>query len=484
MSELPEYLYGDSLRWNFGFENPNKAAVLFACLLPLCWLAWSASWRIGRLWLRIPAIVFSGLLFLGAGGCLLSTFSRGGLVAGLVAMGYLWFQSFLRLKVVRSEGDGGDEGDEGKGETTSFWQSPSFWFSLLLILLLICGAIWCGLAERASSGVVGDASVTHRLELWKGALQMAHDNPLGFGAGQSGTAYMDWYQALERTEGYRTMVNSYLTFLVERGWALFGLSLTLAVLFWRWSLPHGKHCQLIISLKASILAFLVAGFFSTTMENPWLWILPSLAAFAVVAMMFATKETPRWGVVLRDSITITLLLLGGLWMLGWWMASKDPLIRECGHRDGLRTVVSVSPRNPAHSIHLIPDPIVLGDRYGKLIQALALGANSRVGLEGGGKSDLLLATGVECFKKASDERQQVIWIAPPVPSESEAANLARFAHPALLLNPEIDEDGRSSWWIAHPLPHTQIIPLDGVGTRIDWAWDRIIEIIKKPADGI
>jgi hypothetical protein len=56
--------------------------------------------------------------------------------------------------------------------------------------------------------------------------------------------------------------------------------------------------------------------------------------------------------------------------------------------------------------------------------------------------------------------------------------LARFAHPALLLNPEIDEDGRSSWWIAHPLPHTQIIPLDGVGTRIDWAWGKIIEMVK------
>jgi hypothetical protein len=53
----------------------------------------------------------------------------------------------------------------------------------------------------------------------------------------------------------------------------------------------------------------------------------------------------------------------------------------------------------------------------------------------------------------------------------------------LLLIPEIDEDGRSSWWKSHPLPHTQMIPLEGVGTRIDWAWDSVIKIVRKKLAG-
>jgi hypothetical protein len=55
----------------------------------------------------------------------------------------------------------------------------------------------------------------------------------------------------------------------------------------------------------------------------------------------------------------------------------------------------------------------------------------------------------------------------------------------LLILPEIDEDGRSSWWKEHATPHARIIPLEGVGTRIDWAWDKIIELVKErfPVDG-
>ena len=91
---MNEFFYGESLRWNFGFDNPNKAAVIFACLIPLCWWAWSAAWEIRRAWVRIPSLVFSACAFLAAGVCLIMTFSRGGLVAGVVALGYLLARKF------------------------------------------------------------------------------------------------------------------------------------------------------------------------------------------------------------------------------------------------------------------------------------------------------------------------------------------------------------------------------------------------------
>jgi hypothetical protein len=49
-----DYFYEGVSRWSFGFENPNMAAVVFVCLLPLLFALWSLSWdsRITR-WLKI-----------------------------------------------------------------------------------------------------------------------------------------------------------------------------------------------------------------------------------------------------------------------------------------------------------------------------------------------------------------------------------------------------------------------------------------------
>ena len=43
----PDYYYGEMLRWSFGFENPNKAAVVFACLIPLLWAGWLGAFGLG-----------------------------------------------------------------------------------------------------------------------------------------------------------------------------------------------------------------------------------------------------------------------------------------------------------------------------------------------------------------------------------------------------------------------------------------------------
>lgn len=468
MSDV-EYLYGETLRWSFGFDNPNKAAVIFACLLPLCWLAWSASWNARRLWLRIPSILVSGLIVLGVGSCLLMTFSRGGLVAALFALGYMWFQAYRNTA----------------GRWRETLRKPYAWFSMGMIVALISLAIWCGIAERSTAGVVGDASISHRALLWKGALQMAHDNPTGFGSGRSGTEYMQWYQPQDRREGYRTMVNSYLTFLVEQGWLFFGLCVAFLAGFWRWSAPMKKGEKgadelftLRVALRASVMAFLVAGFFSTTMENGWLWIIPSLSAAVLAAITIYGRGAPRWKGVLGGSVVMTSVLLGMLWGTGWYFSSRDPLVRTCGVREGVRSVVAVSTRHPVAMIQLRPDPSVMGEVYGKLVRALTLASNARVNLEGTGRVDLLLATGEKCFEKNSPESRTTLWIAPPAATDLSVGILEQSTNPILLLVPEIDEDGRASWWKTHSAPRIQLTTLPGIGTRIDQAWDNVIALVK------
>jgi hypothetical protein len=50
--------------------------------------------------------------------------------------------------------------------------------------------------------------------------------------------------------------------------------------------------------------------------------------------------------------------------------------------------------------------------------------------------------------------------------------------------PEIDEDGRTAFWQEQIRDVTtkppQVITLAGVGTRIEWAWDQVIETVKHP----
>lgn len=113
---LADFFYNGVARWQLGFDNPNKAAVL-AVELILVGLALVAATR--RLVLRVlGAVLTVGSLYV-----LLHTFSRGGMVALAVAavplaIGFLRYlkgtRTFVRvcffghcrgiLPVVRSDG--------------------------------------------------------------------------------------------------------------------------------------------------------------------------------------------------------------------------------------------------------------------------------------------------------------------------------------------------------------------------------------------
>lgn len=383
------------------------------------------------------------------------TFSRGGLVAGVAALGYVWAVTFWKV---------GLRGRHG------VFRSPTFWLSIFLTLSLVSFAVWSGLVDRSVEALGEDASVTNRVDLWKAGLQMAFENPTGFGSGQSGTEFMQWYQPTDKTEGYRTMVNSYLTFLVEQGWMVFMGCIALLILFWRWSDLRDTNWRMIAALKASILSFLVAGVFSTTMEDFWLWIIP-LACVAVIAAKI--RKRPKWKPILLSSFGITLVLLGTLLGIGWICSSKDPIVRRFESCDGVRKVVGVSCRDPKAVIALLPDSAVMGEQYGKLARTLALNTGASVVIDAPANADLVLASGEKCL--AGSINKPTIWIAPPVPIQGLSPH---FMDPGpLVFVPEIDEDGRTEWWKRQSA--IQIIPLEGVGTRVDWAWDTVVGIIKE-----
>ena len=186
---LSDCFYNGMVRWQFWFDNPNKAAVL-AVELALVGLALMVSLR---RFVRVTGVVFAvGSLYV-----LLHTFSRGGIVALAVAVVPLTLRILQFLKNARA---------------------------FVKVSLLIAAMGFCllsvrmGVADRLAHGFSGkDRSVDNRFDLWRVAPRMLCDAPFGWGLGKSGEAYMQWYQPLERNERYRTLVNSHLTWIVETG---------------------------------------------------------------------------------------------------------------------------------------------------------------------------------------------------------------------------------------------------------------------------
>lgn len=467
MIETPvEYFYGETLRWSFGFENPNKAAVLFACVMPLFWVLWQMSWRLRSRWLKVPALLVSAVGLLGIWYCLIMTFSRGGLVAAAVALIYL-----LGMVVLKQ-----------KKPERPWYQRGEFWFSAGIALALLGGTVWNGLGARSTEALGGDASVGNRMELWKSALQMAAENIHGFGSGKSGEQYMQWYQPLERQEGYRTMVNSYLTFLVEQGWLRSGAVLLGLVLFWVWTRPSNGE-RVTVALRAAIMAFLVAGLFSTTMEDWRLWVIP--AASAVVLMCLTIRK--------RQMLDRTLLLFtaGGavagcalLFTAGSMKSGDDPLKRgfsKSGENWGVTSLATATPRG--RSVGCMVDESVMGDQYPKLLREMALSAHVEIFVgERVKDAEWILCSGKNVHASKSFQKKALILLAPEKVPENALSALSARSEPAMILLPEIDEDGRVGFWdevtegaLAANFKKTA---LAGVGNRVDWAWEQVIEHVR------
>ncbi|MDX2080582.1 MAG: O-antigen ligase family protein [Terrimicrobiaceae bacterium] len=447
----PEFFYGDVMRWNFGFENPNKAAVVFACVVPLFWAGWLAALRLHPLRRRILVASVSAVGFLACWTCLLLTFSRGGAVGAVAGM---VLASFWQRRPA--------------------WSGFEVWWSAILIGLVLATALTLGAVERGTDALGEDASVGNRIELWSAALQMAVENPAGFGPGNSGREFMQWYQPIDRTEGYRTMVNSYLTFLVERGWVAFAFAVAILFAFWCWTWPRRAQeprTGLRVALWGSLAAFLVSGVFSTTMEEPWLWILPGAAMLLLLIVRVRMERQPvgdSW--MTKLAAGLFLLVMASLFVGGLSQSRSDSLKRSFGKSlQGGYTVKAVEPKDGGGGeVGLMVDEAVLGPDWGKLVRSLAVGARQRVTLmesvDRPPKTVVLTGESATHFP-ALIHFSQLILVAPAVVDEP-------FRGTVLL--PEIDEDGRVRFWMDRQNDETRVVLLAGVGNRIEWEWDRVV----------
>ncbi|HEY5741120.1 MAG TPA: O-antigen ligase family protein [Terrimicrobiaceae bacterium] len=464
----PEYYYYEALRWSFGFENPNNAAVIFACLLPIFWTLWMLSWRLKPEGFRRAALFACAALILADAYCLFLTYSRGGAVAAAGGLVYLLARVAWKRR---------------PWNPSQILHSRHLYFTIALLGCFVGLFFSLGVGARSLESA-SDMSVRNRITLWGYALQMVVDNPAGFGTGKSGDAYMQWYEPLEMTAGYRTMVNSYLTYLVEQGWLPFALLLLGVSLFWFWASPRHPSVssfEVETGLRATIVTFLISGLFSTVMEERLLWVIPSLCAGLLLVWNLAEGTRITGKVLLAGGATTAVVCLM-LFITG--LSRSDEFVRQFYRgKDGAAIAAIHSSENKSAEWVVAPDARILGRAFGKLLRRLC--RETGIGLRfyppslEGDENVILVGDCTEVGLRNIPVK--LVLLAPKSLREDQMQRL--LAGNVLLLLPEVDEDGRTECWrdVARNVEHDKIklVELEGVGLQADWAWDQVVEAIKQ-----
>ena len=311
---------------DWGFGNPNKTAALITLLMLAVWaLSYIRKWGF---WAAL-------VLFTGLGACLILTQSRGGLIGIIVG-------SVILIG----------------------WGPRPLPFGRSIAVFIVCiGLIVFAFAVKAESrytkGLLEqDRSIENRLLIWKEVPTMIRDAPNGWGLGKSGDAYMQWYQPIARSEGYRTLVNSHLTWLTELNWwgkMAYIASWTVAlVLLW----PTANTRWFAIPF-AIWIAWGICASFSSVAETLMLWIIPLTALIWSLMMRFQERIWPKPILWLGSA---AVLILGGAAVFIFEPRLSSSII-YCPQEG----IVTVGPRSPEVWI-VAPDRHVLGEHYGHEIR--------------------------------------------------------------------------------------------------------------------
>ena len=357
-----DFFFDGHWRLDFGLGNPNKTAVLIACLLvlSLC-LARSPADRPAKRKRSLGTVRFAIflLVFAGLGGCLIHTYSRGGMLAAIAGLLIAWFSATL-----------------GKNRSR-----PRVGAFAAVCLGLVCYANLdtVNAADRYLLGAGEDRSIGNRLVLWSAAPRMMADAPGGWGFGRSGDSWAQWYQSDDTRYEYRTMVNSHLTWLVELGWVgrFFYLCAWGFVLRLCWPAKRDRHSPGAGIALGVWVAFGVGAVFSSVAEAPVLWVLP-LAGLAMTVLGKNPQEEQdpppsiRWR---RDGVaiaTLALLTLVAVACFGRTPSDTTQVRARSGDVQLSSPASSANEAQPADSrlrIALVaPDPRILGGHFGRTIR--------------------------------------------------------------------------------------------------------------------
>jgi len=453
-----DFFVGGQLRWNLGWASPNYAGVFIAMLLALGFGFSRSRWH----W-------YGFVLELGGFFLLAKTYSRG----ALVAWGVGWLFGAI--------GTGGVL----KARERWLWLGR---IAALGVMLYSVGFQWSRAEAALSTAASADRSVGNRLALWEGGLRMIAAAPLqGWGVGESGRAYQQWFQAIEREERFTTMVNSYLSVAVERGLPIFTVCLFMLCLpvVWAWQLARAGSFWA-MALGASLVSWLVASGFSTLWIEWRLWVVPC-TTYALLALVLGRAWRAQFKVIgIAGGFAVVTAL--GLYATGGVLGRNEGL-RISPTREG---VVIASRHEGLTQWEVWPDAAVLGELWGKELRrgftdvrlvAHSVWGESRAVPSDSAKGVMLLGKQAARVSRLQfSERCEVLAIIHPTVSPPSGTGC--LPERVIVVFPEIDEVGnRLAWETWSEEQGAEFIVSKGSGVDIRSLWPEVLSAVTEGGKG-
>jgi hypothetical protein len=417
-------------RLSYFWANPNHAAAVLVALIAVFWVLRFRielrGWRIG-LYTFVAGLELFWALLIGW------TFSRGALVAWLVALITFGLIKGKSLRVQRPR------------DMIVFWML-SVAFLLVALLATETGNRFVDIAD-------GDRSALNRLGVWSDALKLIYGAPLtGWGAGQSGNALVHWFVPVDSTKEYVAIVGTYLHIGAEFGLlALTGvfavLGMTLTVGFGARSNLTGWKEGMLTASMVGLVGFSTAGLFST------LWVNPSTSGVVPVCIVLVWIIAWRARAInvrtIATGLAAALTLGSAVYVAGSFLAHREAYtIRKIP--EGVTITKESAANRTADAVFLV-DGLALGTFYGKSIRRIAEGIDHW--------RTLYVYTGPPSWSEHADA-ELVIFGAriTDVPKEIVAKatvvapvaaySFERYGVPLSVLLPEYDEFGHAASWLS------------------------------------
>jgi len=295
-----DYFFNGHRRLELWFANPNQCGALFALVLPAIWLSEWLTRVKRRGFLGMGLLVIECTIWL----LLMETYSRGALVSAVLAL--VTWESVGRCR-------GLIVGQRAIG--------------IGRIGFALVSTVTCGFLQRMElSYLRNDRAVQNREAMWAGGIAMIHENPIsGWGPGNSGNIYSNWYEPLGHHEWTESLVNSYLTVASERGLVVFaGICYLMAFVLGRtvvclWLLK--KHAIGSLWALCTINGWLLLNMFSDLYYATFLWALPLAASIYIYSTYRPidrfTLQIAMWSFAFAILLPVLIYLTGGL--LGHWI---------------------------------------------------------------------------------------------------------------------------------------------------------------------
>lgn len=439
-----EYFYENFARFGFGLENPNHAAALIAFVIPILWTVQSAARSqqyTARLWVTY---ILELILII----CLCLTLSRGGILAvGMAAL------LFCRERAVAY-----------RSVQTCLWNLSMF---VVRGLVLMSVLISIGGIKRLSSVIGSDPSVTHRLELWRGGLELAYLRPFcGWGAGKSGIAFIQWIQPTNEHFVTFGMVNSYLQVAVEFGlpvlWMLLVLmNLIIAYCMSNSAIERPPRPQLLRGLGLGLVAYSIAALFSTLWTD-WATLIPPVLGTGTViflALLRGRNHIPALVHKTKTAVVFATASVASVYFAGSRSAESSSTVRSTVSSANSRYIELSGPSGrrqlesaATHNIVVVVDKLTLGFSYGQRLRDLMDSmpdSQTRMTVYNiestpqGIKSETLILTGYAVHKYSRDWNANAIIFICPIGNVPR--NFDRKANTVLIV-PEYDQFGYTEQW--------------------------------------